>query len=221
MTSKMVFTGNILPQITSTEDKVAFHRRNIIIPFNQKFVGRNCDKNKLEKITTPEELSGLLNYALEGLKRLMENKSFSIEENPEEMRNEYIKHSNSALAFTETQLKASLNPEDELDKREVFKDYKTYCKKNKLKAVTERTLNSTIKDAFQDVEDFVTSKDGKSVRKWRYLKKNYETSKTTDITPHVKNQLLDYGVGNETCSLNSSVVSEDSEKDIKENLDVL
>ena len=63
--AKLIFSANKLPM--SPDKSYAFYRRWILISFPNTFEGENRNPNILEEISTPEELSGLLNWALEGL----------------------------------------------------------------------------------------------------------------------------------------------------------
>ena len=69
-TAKLIYSANSLPSIKAEDD--AFYNRWVIIPFENSFYGHE-DTNLTEKLTTPEELSGILNFALSGLIRLKKN----------------------------------------------------------------------------------------------------------------------------------------------------
>lgn len=77
--AKQIFAANELPK--TSDSSQAFFRRPIIFEFNRTFNNENGkkDPNLIQKLTTPEELSGLLNKAIEGLKRLNEQESFTIQ----------------------------------------------------------------------------------------------------------------------------------------------
>ena len=64
--AKLIFSANEIPESDDKSD--AFYRRWLIFHFDKKFVGGKEDTKLLEKLTTPDELSGLLNKALTGLK---------------------------------------------------------------------------------------------------------------------------------------------------------
>ncbi|MEM3845363.1 MAG: DUF5906 domain-containing protein [Candidatus Parvarchaeota archaeon] len=65
--AKFTFSTNTFPVVPSSN--ATFRQRWIVIRVSGSF----NDPDLLEKLTTPEELSGILNWALEGLKRLREN----------------------------------------------------------------------------------------------------------------------------------------------------
>jgi len=49
----------------------------VVVDFPFKFLGAAADKTLLSKLTTEQELSGLLNKTLEGLNRLKQNGDFT------------------------------------------------------------------------------------------------------------------------------------------------
>ena len=59
--ARLIFSANEAPPTPDSSD--AFFRRWLVIPFEERFTGR-ADHGLLEKLTTPEELSGLLNHGL-------------------------------------------------------------------------------------------------------------------------------------------------------------
>jgi len=69
--AKMIFCCNTLPEIKDLS--YAFWERWILLDFPNKFEKDDpkTDPYIIKKITTPEELSGLLNWALVGLKRII------------------------------------------------------------------------------------------------------------------------------------------------------
>ncbi|MDG6967589.1 MAG: hypothetical protein JRN03_07695, partial [Nitrososphaerota archaeon] len=68
----LLFTCNTLPPIE--EDDAAFFNRVMLRYFTNRFGGREGpDRDLVSKLTTPDELSGVLNWGIEGLKRLQAN----------------------------------------------------------------------------------------------------------------------------------------------------
>jgi putative DNA primase/helicase len=77
--AKQLFATNELPK--TSDNSQAFFRRPIIFEFNKTFNNENGKKDPdlIKKLTESEELSGLLNKAIEGLNRLNEKKAFTIQ----------------------------------------------------------------------------------------------------------------------------------------------
>lgn len=99
--SKLWFSANELPASYDTSD--AFHRRLRVIEFTRQFMpadpGTVPKDVLLARLTTPEELSGLLNLALQGLVRLRTQGYMSGLQSIEESRLEYMRRSDSIQYF--------------------------------------------------------------------------------------------------------------------------
>lgn len=102
---------NELPETKDYTD--AFFSRQLQMTFLNKYV-KPGDFDKVDeisvfkadvdiknKLTTPESLSGILNWALIGLKRLLKNKSFSLSQTTEEKRETWLKKTNPVHALIE------------------------------------------------------------------------------------------------------------------------
>jgi putative DNA primase/helicase len=95
--SKFIFASNRPPTIEN-EDQRAFWRRIMLIDFPNVFEGACEDKNLLGRITSEEELSGLLNEALGALPQL-ETGGFGYEATWEETEAKYRRLSDPLVAF--------------------------------------------------------------------------------------------------------------------------
>jgi phage/plasmid-associated DNA primase len=76
----------------------AFYRRWIIFHFDKKFQKNKEDPRLIKQLTTPEELSGLLNLALIGLKQLIDEGGFH-DKDVEQTRRDYEVNTNDVNAF--------------------------------------------------------------------------------------------------------------------------
>lgn len=179
--AKLFFSTNKVPE--TSDDTLAFFERWIIISCNNTFLpGQNRDPHILDKITTPEELSGLLNWALKGLRRLREKGEFTESLASEERRKRYIHASNTALAFIEERLETTNNPEDVICKNELYKYYVTWCKKQNLPPKRQAELTKEMKRQLPKADDIIAKdRNRKSYRAWRYLKKKLSTLSTPPI----------------------------------------
>ncbi len=135
--AKLTFSCNVVPEVY--EDTTAFFRRWIIVQFPHAFEGERADREIRKKLTTLEELSGILNFALEGLARLRSKGwTFSNSKSTEDVRQDYIRRSSPTKAFLMdcTFLKA----DGVVAKKALFEAYVNYCQKTKLAAVTMTTF---------------------------------------------------------------------------------
>ena len=116
-TAKLIFSANKAPRLS--EDSDAIWRRLVIVDFPNQFMGAKADNDLVNKLTTAEELSGLLNAALEALQRLRQQKTFSVGVSLESVRRQYLLNSNPVPIFIEERcdrdIKASVAKDDLYD----------------------------------------------------------------------------------------------------------
>lgn len=93
-------------------------------------------------MTTPEELSGILNWALEGLQRLIREQHFTTSKTVEETRRQYVEGSDPVKAFVETQLEPATGKFEPRD--EVYNAFLKWCRKRKLPTVGKAAFSSKL-----------------------------------------------------------------------------
>jgi len=160
--AKLVFSCNKLPE--AQDDTDAFYRRWLFVNFPNQFTGEKADKNKLKKLTTQEELSGFLNWALEGLKRLREKQCFTDEGSTEEMRKVYIKMSSPIGAFVDEWL--VFDPLAYITKEDMYEGLVTYCKENQLSVPSKDMLSKRIAEYAPKIRDARVGGRGNQQRAW-------------------------------------------------------
>ena len=146
---RLVFSANTVP--TSADKTFAYYRRWIIIPFPYTFTGDKDDKSLSYKITRPQELSGLLNRALTGLRRLFTQKSFTDSQTVRDELDDYKKQNDTVAAFVIEG--CEFDPEAEVERKEMFSEYCKYCKREGLKKIeTNRSCYKRLR-AYQEIEE--------------------------------------------------------------------
>jgi putative DNA primase/helicase len=163
--AKLVFACNELPRVYDYSD--GFWERWVLLEYPYKFVDKNVfdvlneeekkfcklkDPEIIEKITTPEEMSGFLNIALLGLHRLLQNKRFSYTKGTAEVKNKWIRKADSFMAFCMDCLESDY--ESRISKKEVRKKYKEYCEKHKVSGVSDKSIKATLQEMFGVSEDY-------------------------------------------------------------------
>lgn len=138
--AKFIFSANKLPE--SPDKTYAFYRRWILISFPNTFTGDKCDANILEKISTEEELSGLLNWALEGLERLLDKGDFSYNRTVEEVAEQYETLSDPVYAFVKEFLKETVG--GGIAKEDVWDKYVKWCKEKTLSITPKNMLTQQL-----------------------------------------------------------------------------
>jgi len=157
--AKMVFAANELPKIYDTTD--GFWTKWILLEFPYKFISKeNYDKMTKEeklkyrilntdiinKITTEEELSGLLNYALDGLDRVFKQKDFSYSKSTSEVKDLWIRKSDSFTAFCYDILEEDI--ENKISKKELRHLYYQYRKKHRVPGCSDQAIKITLENMF-------------------------------------------------------------------------
>ncbi|WP_188050715.1 phage/plasmid primase, P4 family [Flavobacterium sp. GP15] len=121
--AKLIFNCNELPK--DVEHTNAYFRRFMIIGFDVTIPEDRQDKQLPQKIIS-SELSGVFNWILQGLDRLLEQKNFSKCEAIDNARSDYEKQSDSVQLFiSEMGFKASVN--DFVLISDLYPQYKMFC----------------------------------------------------------------------------------------------
>ena len=155
--ARLVFSCNELPRnyVDRTE---GFYRRLIIVPFN-----RQIEKSKIDKALKykfQREKEGILNWALEGLKRLYENNfEFSENELTDGVKKEYKRENNNVISFVEEC--CELDGLFSCSRIEIYEAYKEFCVEAGLKALSQIKFNKELEGNF----NITRSRSGK-LRSW-------------------------------------------------------
>lgn len=172
--TKYLYSANHLPPIQNEEDCYAWYRRFIFADFKKTFTTENSIPRQelLTKLTTPEELTALLNGALEGLERIYKNGDVSNKPSVEEIRKEYRKRSSSTLAYFDNQITVTDNYEDFVFTDDWFRDYVTYCHNNKIKPKSKGEFSKDVEQHLAGVRKTKIRPAPKTapISAWRFVK---------------------------------------------------
>lgn len=155
--ARLVFSCNELPRnyVDRTE---GFYRRLIIVPFN-----RQIEKSKIDKALKykfQREKEGILNWALEGLKRLYENNfEFSENELTDGVKKEYKRENNNIISFVEEC--CELDGLFSCSRIELYEAYKEFCVEAGLKALSQIKFNKELEGNFN-----ITRSRNRKLRSW-------------------------------------------------------
>lgn len=164
-TARLIFATNKPPQID--DDSIAFWRRWIVINFPRTFTEREANHNLLEELTKPDELSEMLNFALIGLDRLLEQNDFSYNKNLDEVADDYNKKSNTVFAFIS---EACIDNNDYIiSKSDLYEKYINYCSKNKLSPINFNFFCKSAKNIRPNLKIIKKQTDGEQIRCWKGL----------------------------------------------------
>ena len=172
--TKFLYSANSLPPIKNEEDCYAWYRRFIFADFNRTFTPENSTPRQelLDKLSTPKEKSALLNWALEGLARLIKNGDVSDKPEVESIRKEYRKRSSTTLAYFDDVVTVTDSPDDWVFTEDWVRDYVTYCHNRELKPKTRGEFVSDVEQHLSGVKKARIRPAAKSnpLSAWRYVK---------------------------------------------------
>lgn len=137
---KLLFSANDIPRM---KDKTgAVLRRLVIVPFNAKFSKDDPDYDPyiIYKLREPEVMRYLCRIGIEGLKRVIENKAFTVSEKVEKAVKDYEVSNNPILLFLQD---TELSQIENQPTKDVHKAYRVFCLEN---GFTEMTLANFSKE---------------------------------------------------------------------------
>jgi len=121
--AKLIFNCNELPK--NVEQTLAYFRRLLIIPFDVTIPENDQDKELAKKIIA-DELSGVFNWVIEGLNRLLNQKKFTESDTVKHQIEQYKLQSDSVKMFLhEEGYQKELNITMPL--KELYQGYRNYC----------------------------------------------------------------------------------------------
>lgn len=162
--ARLLFSCNKIPRNYGDKSE-GFYRRLIIVRFNHAVPEEKRDPDLLEKFRM--EADGIFLFALEGLRRLMNNhfKFSETQANREELQ-KYREDSNSVLSFVKEC--CEISADGEVSRTELFNRYKEYCTDAGLAPFAQRNFNAELENNYPSVHK-ATDKLGKR-RTWRGLR---------------------------------------------------
>jgi putative DNA primase/helicase len=186
--ARLIFSANELPH--SPDNTNAFFRRWKIVPFDNKVTADTDDKNLISKLSTDEELSGLLNLAIASLKKLFDDGEFIQSESLAQAKEEYRRASDSAYAFLVENCEAG--SDYSIGKSDLYEEYRGYCKDAGLQPLSRTRFNRRLKESF-------TVRDWLNDRRWHWkgidLKQNYGHSEACDCDDCIPEPDLGFDFG--------------------------
>lgn len=181
--AKCSFSCNSLPQ--SYDETRGFMSRWLWFDFPYTFVRKeefdtmsDTDKTErkikcgdpaiVDKITTPGEMSGLLNMALDGLDTITKNRGFSNSETDGAIKTKWLAKSNSFNAFCMEHLEEGTDTF--VSKPELMARYQAFCSSMRVPRCSEKGIKRVLVESFGSWDTQLMVGDSKGVRVWNGLK---------------------------------------------------
>lgn len=162
--SKLIFACNLLPKVYDTSD--GFWDRWVLIEFPYKFVPESVynrlteeDKKKhrimnpdiMKYLSSDEEMSGLLNRALDSLDKLISTGNFSYSKGTSEIKDMWIRQADSFMAFCMDNIIGEFD--GFITKRMLRKRYHEFCQKHKVGGCSDKAIHATLQSLYGATED--------------------------------------------------------------------
>lgn len=163
---KIVMAANIFPRIT--DHSSAFYNRLILIPCDRVF--SNEEQNRELPSQLLKELPGILNWSIEGLKRLVERGKFPsvkfMYDAVEELENE----NNPVNLFLEDHVEVDVSGDFYIEKQEFFDKYKQWCVKNNQYNLSSIKFSSCVLKKYHKETPKGSRLNNNGARIWRNIK---------------------------------------------------
>ena len=172
--TKLLFATNTLPDFEDKSDGT--FRRIIILYMPKQFTDEASQDKRLvsENFWTDSgEVSGIFNWALEGLIRLLNRGYFIEPETSKQLKSQYRLNLNAERTFLLDNYEQTLNDTDRVSSFELYKDYEEYCKDFGITKCNAIKLGQEVKRTFNKISKTNPIMDkniGKKVRFWVGLK---------------------------------------------------
>lgn len=152
--AKIISVFNTLPEV---DNAFSTYRRIVLITFDRVFSEYERDMNLDDKLSTEQELSGLLNLALEGVQKLRVDNGYN--ESWKSVQQKYRRLRDHVADFITTDLIKDEDGEIETTK---FRDlYTVFCEKKTIVPLAENVLGSRL--VSMEIEKHKKRVDGKNV----------------------------------------------------------
>lgn len=219
--AKLIYSANELPKTTDRTE--AFFRRWVIIEFPYQFPedDKETNPNLPESIINEEEMSGLLNWALDGLERILENNSFSNTKNRRGIEQKWIMETDSLRAFLD--IGCQCKTDAWVAKEDFYQAYKAFCNNHNIYVVKKGPVTKRLPTLQPTVDLYRPEVDGEQVRCWRnleikesFIKENdyiqdIQPLRTTSFTPKTELSNSSYKKGS---SQQLDMLDMDSQSDL-------
>jgi P4 family phage/plasmid primase-like protien len=142
--AKLIFSTNKIPD--SDDKSYAYYKRWLILSFDKVFHGTSKDTNLINKLITPNELSGLLNLALIALRQLKKIGGFR-DISVEKVRKEYEYNSNTVKAFLDDKCDINLTaPDYIIPVVYLYNVYENFCQEKRVRPLDKNVFGSKLKE---------------------------------------------------------------------------
>lgn len=164
--ARLLFSANEPPPTSDHSD--AYFRRWLILPFDNRFDGSKADRNLLAKLTTPTELSGLLNRSLARLYGVRTRGHFTMTATAEKAAERFRVDSDSVAGFIAE--RCNIDPDARVRQSATFPAYRDWCAESNRRPLGKQNFNRRLAELIPTLAE---SKSG-GVRYWTGIELDLE-----------------------------------------------
>lgn len=151
--ARLAFNCNTLPRVA--ESSHGFHRRFLIVPFEQKISEEEKDINLAQKIIE-NELPGIFNLIIEGMRRFLLQGKFTYSEKTHQQSEKFKHDTNSVVAFLEEEQYVP-SGKQHMRAQDFYRMYDNFCKENGFTSMNSTNLNNQLRDLGYEVRKSTNS----------------------------------------------------------------
>lgn len=142
--ARLIFACNKMPNFG--ESGIAIKDRLIFVPFEKYIKEEDRDTGLEHKLKASREMSGILNFALDGLTRFLEH-GFTKSKEIDRLKQEYEDESDPVLFWAIERLRYEVDFSKHMLTGDAFQDYLTFCRMNNINAVSLPQFGKRLKAA--------------------------------------------------------------------------
>jgi len=144
-TGKHLYAANEVPDVNVPDEDEAFWRRWLLVEFPNHYPPSQRDPGLRDRLTEPDVLAGVLNWAIEGWARILEQGHFTNEEHyAAEKRARWQAWGDSVDKFIEECLSRDEDAEN-VSTQQVHRRYAAWCRENGHDPIGQQQLTNTLK----------------------------------------------------------------------------
>ena len=144
-TGKHLYAANKVPDVEVPDDDEAFWRRWLLVEFPNHYPPSERDHELRDRLSTPEALSGVLNWAIDGWARLLDEGKFTGEEtSAHQKRQRWQRWGESVSEFISECVERDEDA-DRLTTGEAHERFTAWCRENGKDRASQQKLTNKLK----------------------------------------------------------------------------
>jgi putative DNA primase/helicase len=177
-TGKHLYAANEVPQVDVPDEDEAFWRRWLLVEFPNHYPPIERDPQLGDRLTEPDALSGVLNWAIEGRARLLEEGVFTGEDHfAQQKRERWQSWGESVDKFISECVERDPDA-DRLSTQDAHRRYAAWCRENGEDPVGQREFTNKLKNEDVEYKNSIRI-DGK-------IERGYDALGLTDDVPDLE-----------------------------------